>query len=145
MGSHPKPTYNKHTDNTAAKASRTIPRILISTKWGKHNQTLHHHTVCFVTYGYRTLHTSSLAHMCSYVFTRAHTADCSGSVEPTIARESFIHNPRSNISNKESFVSRFSSNSEANSSELLEILENIFPQCYMYSYVFSRFKSSTTQ
>ena len=83
--------------------------------------------------------------MCSHVLTRAHTADRSGYVDPIIARESFIHNPLSNISNKELFVSRFSSNSEVNASELLDILENIFPQCYMYSDVFSRFKSSTTQ
>ena len=39
---------------------------------------------------------------------------------------------------------RFSSNSEALASELLENLEGMFPLCYMNGDVVSLFKSSTT-
>ena len=38
----PKLTYNKHIDNTATKASKTIPilKVLSSTKWSKDKETL---------------------------------------------------------------------------------------------------------
>ena len=39
--------------------------------------------------------------------------------------------------------SRFSSNSKTNASELLENLEEMFPQYYMHGDMFSTFKSST--
>ena len=47
------------------------------------------------------------------------------------------------IFQKNMFSSTFSSNSEVSASELLENLEEMFPQYYMGSDVMSRFKSST--
>ena len=49
----------------------------------------------------------------------------------------FVHYPH--------FSSRFSTNSEAFASELIENLEDISPQYYMYSDMFNMFKCSNAQ
>ena len=57
---------------------------------------------------------------------------------------SFVHKPHSTICNKENISSRFSSISEAFAPELLRNLEEMCPQYYIHSDMFSMFESSTT-